>query len=355
MTVVLVHEWLTNVAGSEKVVAAMRRAYPGAPLFTSMWWPPAFPDWAPRTSFLQRFATGPDAHVRMLPALPAAFRALRLPEAELVITSFHTFALHARVRQHTPHLVYCHTPPRFLWAAEQLAGEALPGPPWLGAVAGVTLRPVDRRRAQRPTLFVANARTVARRIERAYGRPAVVVHPPVEIERFAAATSTVRGEHLLVLSRLVPYKRVDLAVAACTELGVPLVVAGDGRAADRLRAIAGPTVSFVGRVDDDELPALVASARALLFPGEEDFGITPVEAMAAGTPVVAYGRGGATETVVDGLSGVLVEEQSVAAFTRGIQRALGTTWDHEAVSASVRRFDEERFRRELRDAAASIV
>lgn len=347
MTTTLVHEWLTNLAGSEKVVDALRRVYPGSPVATSVWWEPAFPDWDVRPSALQRFVRGPDAHVRMLPALPAAFAALRVPEADLVITSFHTFALYARVPREARHVAYCHTPPRFLWFPDQLAGERLPLPGPLANVATAVLRPLDRRRSRHPDLFVANSLTTAGRIEASYRREAVVVHPPVEVERFRSGLSETRGEAFLALGRLVPYKRVELAVQACTEMGLRLDVAGTGRHEDALRAMAGPTVRFLGHVEDAEIPSLLGRARALLFPGVEDFGIVPVEAMAAGTPVVAFGAGGATETVVDEVSGIFFDEATVASLVGALRRFEGMSWDARAISDSVARFGEERFAREM--------
>jgi len=357
----LVHEWLTNLAGSEKVVGALRRALPGAPVYTSMFWAPEFPGWDDvRTSFLQPLARGPSSHVPALPAMPAAFASLRLPPAELMITSFHSFSLWARPRPGTPHLVYCHTPPRFIWSSDQLRGESgLMGGRVLRS-AGAAFRRLDRGRARRPTMFVANSAAVAQRIQRAYGRPAEVVHPPVELDRFAAAASSAQagaraGDYFLVVSRLVPYKQVDLAVDAFGELGLPLWVVGTGRSAGELAARAGPNVRFLGRVSDEALPGLMAGARAMIMPGEEDFGLTVVEAMAAGTPVIALGRGGAAETVTDGVTGVLFAEETVASLSQAVGRAAAIDWDRPAISASTQRFGEARFRAAILALAADLA
>lgn len=345
----LVHEWLTNVAGSEKVVASLRRAFPGSVVHTSMRFTDAFPGWDPvRTTFLQPFATGPDSHVRVLPLMPAAFRSLRVADADAVVTSFHTFALHARTPADATHVVYCHTPPRFLWSPEQLRGEQIRGRALMGTASRM-LRTLDQRRARRPSQFVANSRAVAARIRQAYARDAEVVHPPVELDRFRAALGTTTGDYHLVAGRIVPYKRVDLAIEAFRLLGWPLVVAGSGRAVDALRAGAPPNVRFAGHVPDAELPGLLAGARALVFPGEEDFGITPVEAMAAGTPVVAFAAGGALETVVGERSGLFFDEATPAALATAVQRATKHEWDREDVSASVARFSEARFVDEMVD------
>lgn len=345
------HEWLTNRAGSEQVVAALRRTFPGSSVSTTLFDRSEFPDWEPvHTSVLQRVAHGPHAHERVLPLLPAAWRTVEVPDADLVISSFHSFSLRARRPAGVPHVVYCHTPPRFLWEADQLADERRAAGPALRVARGL-LGPGDRRRARRPATWLANSTEVQGRIRRTYGLDAEVVHPPVEVDRFATALGTPVGEHHLVFGRLVPYKRVDLALAAFAALGTPLLVAGTGRQADELRAGAPPNVRFLGRVPDDELPALLAGARSLVFPGVEDFGITPVEAMAAGTPVVALGRGGVLDSVTDGETGVLFAEPDVDSLVGAVRRAEATSWDRPAISASTRVFDEERFAREVRAVA----
>ena len=332
------------MAGSERVVAAFRRIWPGAPTYTSMRWAPAFPDWdGVRTSFLQPLATGPRAHVRALPLMPAAFRTLR-PDGDLVVLSFHTFSVWARIAPDVPRILYCHTPPRFLWSTAQLRDERIPGGMAALSAAGVLLRPADRRLARRSTRLIANSYPVAERIKVAYGVDAAVVHPPVEVDRFASALGTPVGDYFLVLSRLVAYKRNDLAVAAFNELRWPLVVVGTGRAEAVLRAGAPSWVTFAGHVDDERLPALLAGARALIVPGEEDFGIVITEAMAAGTPVIALKQGGAIDSVDDGASGILFAEPTVSSLVRAVRAADDIAWDRRAISDGTRRFGEARFR-----------
>ena len=351
----IIHEWLTNYAGSERVVEALRDCLPGAPVATTMRCGEPFSGWDVRTSFLQPTATGPSSHIRALPLMPAAFRALRLPEADLVVTSFHTFALHARVPRPVPHLVYCHTPPRFLWRREQFGADRGRGLRIATGAVSAPLRSVDRRRARRPICFVANSRATAARLRVAYGVGSDVVHPPVDVERFASWRATPKEDYFLVVSRLVPYKRIELAIAAFNELGLPLVVAGSGRAEASLRRQAGPNVTFVGRVGDDDLPRLMAAARALVFPGEEDFGIVPVEAMAAGTPVVGLGRGGVVDSVIDGVSGVLYHEPTAVALAAAVRRFLASDWDPVVVSATVRRFAPAAFRAGIGDVISTVV
>lgn len=355
MHVELVHEWLTNMAGSEKVVGALRRTFPGAGVNTSLFYAPEFPGWDPvRTTALQRFATRRGAHLRVLPLIPPAMHTLKVPEADLVVTSFHSFALNARVPKGVPHLVYCHTPPRFLWAREQLAGERGLST-WLTGAAAAVLEPGDRRRSRRPDLFIANSHAVAERIRFAYDRDAEVVHPPVEVERFAGALGTPPGDYFVSFSRLVAYKRVDLVIEAFRELGWPLVVAGEGRARPQLEADAPGNVRFVGRVPDEKLPALLAGARGLVFAGVEDFGITMVEAMAAGTPVIALDAGGARDSVEPGRSGLLFAEPTMASLLGGLRQADALAWDRADVAASAKRFTEARFAERMRALAASAV
>ncbi len=344
---VIVHEWWTKVAGSEKVVEHLRRVFPTSTLVTSMYSPPQASDpGCVRTSFLQRFATAPGSHVRWLPLVPLAMASVSMPEGDVYVTSFHTFSLYARIPRGRPHLVYCHTPPRFLWRTwEAGSGRSL------GLAQGVgllqALRRLDRWRAARPARWVANSHEVARRIRDVYGMDATVVHPPVDIDRFRRGIVPAREDFYLLVSRLVPYKRVDLAVEAFRRLGRRLVIAGSGRSEADLRRQAPPNVEFLGYVSDEELVALMRRARALVFPGLEDFGIVMAEAQAAGTPVVAFGAGGARDIVVNGATGVLFETQDSQSLSEAIREFEGMSWDHRAISASAERFRPERFAQEM--------
>jgi glycosyltransferase involved in cell wall biosynthesis len=337
------------------VVAALHRCFTGAPIHTTMCWRPGFADLEPiETTWLQPLARGPRSHFQAFPLMPTAWRTSSLTPADLYVTSFHTFSLHARVPWDAPHVVYCHTPPRFIWSRSQLGGER----PLLRPVLELGARalgPGDRRRSTRPTRFLANSVAIADKVREVYDREAVVVHPPVDVDRFSTALGAPVGEHHLFFSRLVPYKRADVAIAAFNELGWPLVVAGDGRARTSLEQGAGPNIRFVGRVEDAELPALLAGARGLVFPGEEDFGIAMVEALATGTPVIAYGRGGAKDIVVDGDNGVLFDEQTPAALAAAVRRADAISWDRRRVSASADRFSEARFASQLRAVAGDVL
>jgi glycosyltransferase involved in cell wall biosynthesis len=345
--VAVVHERLTMPGGSEKVVWAILELLPHAELFMSICDPALWPEDVPRrpvrTSFLDRLPGAKRRYTHLLPFMDAAFRAFDLSGFDLVISSNHSCAKNVRTPPGTPHVCYCHTPMRYAWDPEFLRGEAI------GALArrleplgAAWLRHVDRKRAAGPDVYVANSTFVAERISRAYGRSSQVIHPPVDVSRFVGLARDPQDAYL-VFGRLVPYKRADIAVEACRRLGRRLIVAGSGRDLDRLRPLAGPQTEFLGHVPDSEVPALFARARGLLFPGVEDFGMVPVEAQAAGLPVIAYGQGGVRDSVIDGRTGVLYEDGSVAALCRGIERFESMSLDERDLRANALRFAPERF------------
>ena len=283
----------------------------GAPIFTTVCDPetlgPILCDADVRTSPLQKLYRGGDRYAHLLPLLPLAMRRIDLTGYDLVITSHHAFANRVRAEPGVPVVAYVHTPARWMWEPDTRRHEigGAVGRAGLGAFAA-TQRRADRHAASRLTAAVANSHSVADRIRRWWGRDATVVAPPVDTDFFTPpAAGTARGDYFLVAGRLVPYKRPELAVAAATRAGVKLVVAGDGRARRAVEAAAGPTVEILGRVDNEQMRDLYRSCRALLFPGEEDFGIMPVEAQACGAPVIARAVGGALDTVVPGTTGVL--------------------------------------------------
>ncbi len=351
--VAVVHEWLTNPGGSEHVVLELLKMFPDAELFTSIYgpgpWPELIAERTVHTSYLNRVPGAARHYQKLLPFVNRAYRSFDLSGYDLILSSNHACAKNVRTPPGVLHVCYCHTPMRYAWEKRFLEGESI------GTIGRLTLplllpllRRQDRIGAASPDVFVANSRHVAQRIERYYGRPSVVVNPPVDVEHFLGLPHAPE-DYFLVFGRVVPYKRVDIAVAACARLGRALKVAGDGRAMDDVRAAtpAGADTQFLGKVSDAERDRLLSGARALLFPGEEDFGIVPVEAQAAGVPVIAYGVGGAGETVSDGCTGVLFAEQSAAGLAGAIARFDGLALDPGAARENARRFGRERFRAEM--------
>ncbi len=349
--VAITHEWLTLPGGSEKVVLALLELFEDAELFTSVYdpepWPEQIAGRAVHTSFLDRVPRAHQIYPRLVPLMNAAFESFDLADFNLVISSNHACAKNVVTRPETLHVCYCHTPMRYAWEPEFLREEAI------GRLARTVLPPlVNRLRrqdfiaAQRPDLFVANSRHVAARIAKYYRRDARVVHPPVDVAPLLRQPRTPQ-DYYLVLGRVVPYKRADVAVAACEALGRPVKVAGDGRALDSVRAVAGPNTELLGYVDDATALELLRGARALLFPGEEDFGIVPVEAQAAGMPVIAYGVGGVRDSVIDGETGLLYDDPGVDGCCAAITAFEQRQFDEAAMRENARRFAPERFRTEF--------
>jgi glycosyltransferase involved in cell wall biosynthesis len=355
--VAVVHDWLTIPGGSELVVMELLEMFPSAELFTSVYdpgpWPPRITERPVHPSYLNRLPGASRHYPKLLPLMNGAFRSFDLSGFDLVLSSSHACAKNVRTDPGTLHVCYCHTPMRYAWEEGFLEGEEVGRltrlllPPLLAR-----LRRQDLAGASGPDVFVANSRHVAERIERYYGRGAQIVHPPVRVEHFLGLERDPE-DYYLAFGRVVPYKRVDLAVAACSALGRRLKVAGDGRALDAVRSrSSGSGIEFLGKVSESERDRLMAGARALLFPGEEDFGIVPVEAQAAGVPVIAYGVGGAVETVSDGVTGTLFDQQTGPSLAAAIERFEGLELDEGAVRRNALQFGNERFQSEMADVIA---
>ena len=341
--ITVVHDYLIQRGGAERVVDAMLEVYPHAELATSLISDEYIQHHCERevhTTYLQHLPGATAAFRAMLPLYPSAFRRLELPESDLVLVSSSGFAHHVVPPKGTPMLVYCHTPPRFLWRSADYFGDRRSLKTMADPLLG-HLRRLDLAAASKPDAYISNSRTTEGRIQRIYDRDAPVVYPPVAVDRFRYDRP--REDFLLIVSRLLSYKRIDLAVAAATRLGRRLVVVGDGPAAARLREDAGPTVEFMGEQGDTAVTEMMETCAAFVFPGEEDFGISPVEAMAAGAPVVAFNRAGATETVVDGETGILFAEQTVDDVAAAIERVLATEWPAARMRARAEEFRPERF------------
>lgn len=341
----VVHDYLNQCGGAERVALELVRTWPGAPLYTSLYRPGStFADFRQvdvRVSSLDRLPV--DAGFRALaPLYPLAFRSLGRLSEDVVISSSSGWAHGVRTAPGSLHIVYCHTPARWLYRREDHLGRSL-GPVLLAPLLG-PLRRWDQSAARRADIYVANSRQVQTRIRAVYGRESEVIYPPVSVDRF---TPRPRGERLLVISRLLPYKRVDLVVRAASRAGIGLDVVGVGPQLEELRALAAPGVTFHGRVDERGVAELLEGCRALCVAGTEDFGMAPVEAGAAGKPVVAYAAGGALETVQDGINGALFAEPTEDALLAAIRRADALTTSPEQIARLASRYSVAAFRERL--------
>ena len=351
--VAISHEWLTIPGGSEKVVLQFLELFPDAEIYTTVYdpepWPDAIKPARVHPSFLNRLPAADRIYPRLLPFMNAAFESFDLSGYDLVLSSNHACAKNVITAPGTLHMCYCHTPMRYAWDPGFFAGEqlGLAERVLLPLLVG-RLRRQDAIAAARPDAYIANSRHVAARIRKYYRRDSTVIHPPCDVERFLG-TPRRDGDYYLFLGRFVPYKRADLAVAACARLDRPLKVVGSGRGGETLAELAGPQTELLGFVEDDELAEIVAGARALLFPGEEDFGMVPVEVQAAGVPVIAYGRGRAADSVVDGVTGILYGQAGVDSLCAAIERFEATSFDELELRRRAAAFSPERFRDELSD------
>ena len=339
--------------GGEKVLDVFCELFPAADLFTLVHVPgstsPAIEQRRIVTSSIQRLPMAGRFYRQYLPLFPFAIEQFDLDGYDLVLSTSHCAAKSVVVTGRTRHLCYCLTPMRYAW--DQF--DAYFGPERVGRAASTLLRPVlaamarwDRATAGRVHRYLAISQHVARRIAVYYNRQSAIVHPPVDTAFFTPDSAPV-GSRFLVVSALVPYKRVDLAIAAARRTGLPLTVVGDGPERERLAAMAGDGIELAGRRTDDEIRALYRTSVAAILPGEEDFGIVPVEAQACGRPVVALARGGALDTVRDGETGVLVPEPTVEAMAAGLRRAAAIAWDPGRIRAHAEQFSREVFRQRM--------
>lgn len=351
MRVALVHDWLLTRGGAERVMEAIWNQYPDADLYTVLYNQDALPSARQqatvRETWIRKLPGARRRYQRYLPLMTWAIEDLDLSAYDLVLSDCSAVSKGVLTRADTVHVSYIHSPMRYAWDLyhQYRAYEATPLERRLMSPVFSYLRQWDFAAAQRPDVLVANSTAVQRRIQKHYRRDSTLIHPPVDVSRFTVRPAA--GDYWLVLSRLVAYKRFDLAIAACNRLKLPLVVAGEGPDRVRLEKMAGPTVTFVGRVNDEAAAALLSGARGLLFPGEEDFGIVLVEAQACGRPVVAYGRGGAEDAVLPGVTGVLFSEQTAEAVTASLQRAHGQAWDSLSIRRHAENFNADRFRRQF--------
>jgi glycosyltransferase involved in cell wall biosynthesis len=362
MTVVLVHDWLTGMRGGERVLEVLCDLYPDADILTLLHRPgtvsPAIERHRIRTSFIQQLPFAATRYRHYLPLFPWAIERFDLGGYDLVISSSHCAAKAVVPPAAARHVCYCHSPMRYAW--DQF--DAYFGPARKGRLASRWVyRPVlqrlarwDAETASRVHRFVANSHHVAGRIRRYYGREATVVYPPVDTVFFRPASVT-PGSHFLIVSALVPYKRVELAIEACARIGAQLRIVGEGPERDHLEALAGPHVQFLGHLSGEALRDEYCRAQAVLLPGEEDFGIVTVEAQACGRPVVALARGGATETISHGETGLLYPDSDSATLAAALETLPRFRFDPDRIRRSTERFSRERHAEQMRSTIAQTL
>jgi glycosyltransferase involved in cell wall biosynthesis len=304
---------------------------------------PVFQKRTVNTSALQRLPFGKTRYQYYLPLYWELMGGFDLSSYDLIVSSSSACAKWVRNPKNVMHVCYCHTPMRYIWDLfdDYFGPSTSPLVRWSAKLFRPYLQYCDLRSNRGVTHFLANSTEVQERIQRIYGRGSEVMHPPVDVDRFRVKTG--KGEHYLVVSALVPYKKVELAVKVCTARNWPLKVVGKGSEEARLRKMAGPTVSFAGWVSDEEMPAFYDKAKALLFPGKEDFGIVPVEALASGCPVIAFGEGGVKDTLTDGETGVLFYEQTEKALESAIERFETLNFDPLVLRKRAEKFSKDRF------------
>ncbi|ACL24086.1 glycosyltransferase [Chloroflexus aggregans] len=352
MRVALVHDYLNQYGGAERVLEALHELFPTAPIYTSIFDPTAMPvvyrQWDIRTSFMQRLPAWRTQFRRYVALYPTAFEQFDLSSYDLIISSSSAFAKGIIPRPGALHICYCHTPMRFAWrtddyvAREQINGLQAKLLPFLLNY----LRIWDTVSANRVDLFVANSREVAGRIARYYRRPAMVIPPPVDLPSYAPRQPE---EFYLAGGRLIPYKRLELAIEAFNHLRLPLKIFGDGRDRARLERMAGPNIEFLGWVDEATRLDLFARCRAFIFPGEEDFGITPLEVLAMGRPVIAYAAGGALETLIDGVTGRFFYQPTAAALATAVALSRTDYIDPLVLRRHAEQFSRPRFLAAMRN------
>ena len=353
MRIALVHDYLVQDGGAERVLQAFQEIWPKAPTFALLYDPSrmgaSFRGKDIRTSFLQQVPFALKRYKWFMPLMPMATERHNVNDYDVVLSSTSAFAKGVITRPETLHVCYCHTPTRYLWSdTHSYINEiGLPGPIRRMVPLMLTdIRVWDRLAADRVDRFVANSDTVSRRIRKYYLRDSDVIHPPVETSRYRISPNI--GDHYVAGGRLVAYKRFDIVVRAFNKLGIGLKIFGEGPEMAKLRAMAKPNIEFVGRVGEKEKADLYTKAIAYIHPQEEDFGITAVEAMAAGRPVIAYRKGGALETVVDGVTGVFIEEQSWEELANQIIRFEPDHFDPKTIREHALAYDTEIFKDRIR-------
>jgi len=348
MKIAIVHDYLNQFGGAERVVAALHELFPQAPIFTSIYdekkMPEVFRKMDIRPSFMQKLPFVFSFFKYYLPFYPLAFESFDLCPYDVILSSSSAFAKGIKKRSGQIHVCYCYAPMRFVWRYADYVKRENFGP-LLKACLPLILGPLKRWDLGTNSgvdHFITISQTISDRVKKTYRRKSAIIYPPVECDFFQP--SGLDHDYFLVVSRLNPYKRIDLAVAAFNQLALPLKIIGDGPDRTALQKMAGPNIGFLGRLSDERLAKYLAGCRALIFPGEEDFGIVPIEAMSCGRPVIAYQAGGASETVIDGETGIFFKEQTVDSLVQAVKKFQFESFDKAKIRAQALKFDKKVFK-----------
>ena len=363
MKVAIVHDYLNQAGGAERVVCELAALYREAPIYTSIYNPdttwPELKDASIYTSWLQHLPFSHKYFKLLLPFYPSVFGGLKVAGYDVIISSSSSFAKGVQTDERTIHICYCHSPTRFLWfyddyVRKERYAETLKRLPFpLIGLMVYMLRNWDLVACHRPDYYIANSVAVQGRIRKIYHRDSCVIHPPVDVERFQV--SMLDEGYYLIVSRLNAYKRIDLVIQAFNELSLPLVVVGDGPQRKVLEKMAGPNIHFKGRLPDQEVTRYFEGCRAFIFPGEEDFGITPLEANACGKPVIAYASGGALDSIREGLNGVFFHAQTVPALKEAVRSSREMDWDPKAIRVHAEGFGPKVFQQKIAEFVRQVV
>ncbi|MDI6619040.1 MAG: glycosyltransferase family 4 protein [Clostridiales bacterium] len=352
MKIAIVHDWLTDMGGAERIIINFKEIYPSAPIYTSIYNPDKLDDTLKninvKTSFLQDRKGARENHQKYFPLMPMAFESFDLNKYDVILSSSTSCAKGVITKPETMHVCYCNTPMRYAWEFYYQYAQNVSGLKKIFLKYFMNyMRIWDNVSSYRVDYFIANSENVAKRIWKHYRRESVVIHPPVRCNLFTL--DNIDEDYFLVVSRLVPYKRIDLAVQAFNEMKLPLVIIGEGSERKKLEYMANDNIKFLGRKPDDIIKKYYSRCRAFIFPGEEDFGITPLEAQASGRPVIAYGKGGALETVIEGETGVFFREQTVESLKAAVEIFLESSFEKDLIRKHAEAFDEEIFKSKIKD------
>jgi len=348
--IAIVCDWLTNLGGAEKVIMSLHKLFPHAPIYTTLYdksRAKGFENATIYTSFLQKIPLAKKNHTLMLSGMPLAVESFNLNDYDIVISSSHSVAKGVITKPETLHISYCHTPMRYAWEPWELEYRLQSFPKFTHNNIKKKIHRIrlwDRLTADRVDHFLVNSNYVGERVQKYYRKPSTVIHPPVSTDQFQVRSP---GDYFLMVGRLISYKRFDLVIEAFNHLGKPLKIVGTGPEESKLKKMAKKNIEFMGRLSDDSLKRLYSECKALIFPQIEDFGITPVECMASGRPVIAYSEGGAKDTVMEGKTGMFFHEQTVDSLMQALSAFGEIKWDSAQIKEHAEKFSEQRFHQEL--------